>query len=252
MAGKIVNEKEFDLALAAELQAALLPAECPHDCRNYVAAARNRMCRLIGGDFYDFIRINDDQTVLVIGDVMGHGVRASLLMAQIMGYLRSRVPQLRRPGELVSAVNRMLLDLGERVGTVMLCSMFYALIDAPSSTCFYVNSGHPWPIIHRKDSGQITFMGSDGMLLGVEDFAPGELCCTFMPRDRLVMYTDGITEAPDGRGERFGGDRLRRIVSSSGQDSPVELAEAVFEAVDGFRRGAEITDDQTIVVVDRT
>ncbi|MHC4982238.1 MAG: PP2C family protein-serine/threonine phosphatase [Planctomycetota bacterium] len=246
------SEEQLGLALAAELQAALLPTECPTDCANQVAAARNRMCRSVGGDFYDFIRINDEQFVLVIGDVLGHGVRASLLMAQIMGYLRSQVPQLRRPIQSITALNRMLLDLGDKIGSVMLCSMFYALIDAPTGICFYINSGHPRPVLYQRASDESEFMGSDGMLLGVEDFAPEELCHTFMPGDRVVMYTDGVTEASNERGERFGQGRLIEIISRHTQKGPDELADAVFGAVEEFRGGAERTDDETIVVVDRT
>jgi len=248
----MASEDELDLALAAELQAALLPAECPSGCQHQVAAARNRMCRSIGGDFYDFIRINEDQAALVIGDVVGHGVRASLLMAQIMGYLRSQVPDLIRPIRSVSAVNRMLLGLGDKVGSVLPCSMFYALIDTPSGICFYINSGHPKPILCRRDTGESHFMEAGGMLLGVNDFAPEDLCYTFMPGDRLVMYTDGITDAANKRGERFGINRLMEIVSRHADISPAELADAVFDAVDGFRHGAERADDETIVVVDRT
>ena len=252
MAEEIASEDELDLSLAAELQAALLPTECPADCPHYVAAARNRMCRSVGGDFYDFIRINEDQTVLVVGDVVGHGVRASLLMAQIMGYLRSQVGDLIRPVRSISALNRMLLGLGDKIGSVMLCSMFYALIDSPSGICFYINCGHPGPVLCGRGGGALHFMGSEGILLGVEDFVPEELCYTFMPDDRLVMYTDGITDAANGRDKRFGRDRLLKIISGHVKSSPAELADAVFEAVEEFRGGAERTDDETIVVVDRT
>jgi len=81
------REHELDLALAAQLQAALLPASCPSDCPHQSAAARNRMCGRVGGDFHDFLRINPDQTAILVGDVVGHGVRAALLMAKIMGFL---------------------------------------------------------------------------------------------------------------------------------------------------------------------
>jgi len=251
MAEDATTEEEFDLALAAELQAALLPRECPHDCANTLAAARNRMCRSVGGDFYDFIRLNQDQHVLIIGDVVGHGVRASLLMAQIMGYLRSQAPELHRPVKLISSLNEMLLSLGDKLGSVMLCSVFYALIDSPSGTCFYVNGGHPKPILQNKLTGELAFMGPSGVLLGVEDFAPEELCHQLVSGERMVMYTDGLTEAPNKKGQRLGRDRLREIVSQFAESSPDELADAVFQAVDDFRDGAEMVDDETVVVVDR-
>ena len=129
---------DADLALAAELQAALLPSSCPADCPHQEAAARNRMSGRVGGDFYDFIRINPDQVAVVIGDVLGHGVRASLLMAQIMGRLRGNPAGGNRPRERIADLNDMLLALGERIGQTMLCSLFYAVIDLPAGSLFFV------------------------------------------------------------------------------------------------------------------
>ncbi|MFA5863475.1 MAG: hypothetical protein WC975_02180 [Phycisphaerae bacterium] len=82
------TEEEQDLVLAAELQSALLPKQCPTHCEHQVTAAKNRMSGSVGGDFYDFIRINDDQIALVIGDMVGHGVRASLLAGGMLSRLR--------------------------------------------------------------------------------------------------------------------------------------------------------------------
>jgi sigma-B regulation protein RsbU (phosphoserine phosphatase) len=245
------SEQELDLALAAELQAAILPAQCPGDCPNQVVAARNRMCGSVGGDFYDFISLNEDQMVIVIGDVVGHGVRASLMMAQIMGYLRSRAREITRPVELVSAVNHMLIDLGDKTGSVMPCSMFYALLDAPTGICFYVNTGHPRPFLCHTDTGQTQHLGSHDLLLGVDPFVPEEMCHTFLPGERLVLYTDGITDAFDGNGDRFGVQRLREIIASAGELSAEELAERVFDEVERFRGPRPAGDDETIVVVDR-
>src|ERR1035437_6194964 len=112
-----LSEDEQDLALGAQLQEAPLPSSCPVDCDHQVAAARNRMCGTVGGDFHDFIRVNEDQVAIMVGDVVGHGVRASLLMAQIMGYFRSTAAdKLTRPTPVISALNAMLIDLGERTG----------------------------------------------------------------------------------------------------------------------------------------
>ncbi len=84
------TEQELDLALAGELQSALLPKACPADCPHHVAAARNRMCAGVGGGVYDFLKLNDDQIALVIEDVVGYGMRTLLVMAQIVGFLQPR------------------------------------------------------------------------------------------------------------------------------------------------------------------
>ena len=251
MSGEDAAHHELDLALAAELQAALLPTECPADCPHHVAAARNRMCARVGGDFHDFIRINQDQIALVVGDVVGHGVRASLLMAKIMGYLRSETANRSRPMEMVRAINRTLIDLGEKVGHVLSCTMLYAVIDAPTGTGFFVNAGHCRPFICDRERCSVLHLEPRNLMLGVDEFQPQEACHTFMPGERLVIYTDGIVEASDPDDQPFGEQRLHEVVFAHSEDGPDRCAAGVFEAVDAFRRSARQEDDETIVVVDR-
>ena len=243
--------QSLDLMLAAELQAALLPKACPTDCPHQVAAARNRMCGNVGGDFYDFIRLNDEQYAIVVGDVVGHGVRASLLMAKIMGYLRSESDARSRPSRAIDALNRMLIDLGERTNSTMTCSIFYAVIDAPSGVSFFVNAGHPRPFICDRHTCESMHVTPRNLLLGIEEFEPREACHTFTPGQRMVLFTDGIIDAADHNGERFGERRLHEVVNANADRSPDQCAEAVFQDVEQFRNGCEQIDDETIVVIDR-
>ncbi len=245
------TEKELDLALASELQAALLPKTCPRDCPNHLAAARNRMCAGVGGDFYDFLHINDEQIALVIGDVVGHGVRASLIMAQIMGFLHSEHAKLGRPGQMAEFLNKMLLDLGERTGSVLHCSLLYAVIDTPTGAGFFVNAGHPPPFICDRSKTEPLHLGHPDVLLGVEEFKAAGACHTFEPGDRLVMFTDGITDATNPTGQRFGNQRFREVLNQYLRSDPQSCADGVFRAVDEFRQDAEQQDDETIVVIDR-
>lgn len=251
MADPGTTEQELDLALAAELQAALLPSSCPTDCPHHVAAARNRMCAGVGGDFYDFLRINDEQIALVIGDVVGHGVRASLVMAQIMGFLRSQPDELSRPMQIVAILNKMLIRLGDSVGSVLSCSLLYGVIDAPTGTGFFINAGHPRPFITDRRKSKPLHLGEPNMLLGIEEFAPTEACHTFLPGERLVMFTDGIVEAANPAGEMFGDTQLHEVINQCLSVDPQSCAEKVFHAVEEFRQGAQQTDDETIVVIDR-
>jgi serine phosphatase RsbU (regulator of sigma subunit) len=245
------HEEEEELALAAELQAALLPKRCPMHCDHQATAARNRMCGSVGGDFYDFIRINDDQIALVIGDMVGHGVRASLLMANIMGWLRSEPENLSKPGEVIIALNKMLIELGNRIGSPMPCSIFYLVIDQPTGLGLFINAGHPRPFLCERNKLKTLHLGARNMLLGVEEFEPEEGCNTFTPGQRLVMYTDGLLDSVNRRGDHFGLERLEALVNRSHDLNPEQLAEKVFQEVDQFREGAAQTDDETIVVFDR-
>ncbi|MFW6132972.1 MAG: PP2C family protein-serine/threonine phosphatase [Planctomycetota bacterium] len=243
------TEHELDLALAAELQAALMPPACPHDLGAHVAAARNRMCGTVGGDFYDFIRLNRDQLAIVVGDVVGHGVQAALLMAQITGYLRSQTGRRSRPAATVAGLNRMLLDLGDRAETVTSCTLFYAVLDVPSGICFYVNAGHPPPIL--CGDGAPRRVAAHDMLLGAEDFQPAEQCHTFTSHQRLVLYTDGICETFNDAQERFGDGRLLKLIADGRDASPEALADRIFQEVDAFHGATARTDDQTVLVLDR-
>jgi phosphoserine phosphatase RsbU/P len=244
-------EEEQELALAAELQAALLPKQCPVPCDHQVTAARNRMCGSVGGDFYDFIRISDEQIALVIGDMVGHGVRASLLMANIMGWLRSESGKHSRPTGVVTALNRMLIDLGNRVGSPMPCSLFYIVIDQPTGLGLFVNAGHPRPFLCARDKCATFHLGERNMLLGVQEFEPVEGCNTFVQGQRLVLYTDGVLDAANAQGEHFGRERLGVVINRCHDQTPERLADAVFAEVERFRDGFRQIDDETIVVFDR-
>ena len=251
MATERTSEQELDLALAAELQAALLPEACPTDCPNHVAAARNRMYTGVGGDFYDFIRINDEQLALLIGDVVGHGVRASLIMAQIMGFVRSHPGNLPRPTQMVRCLNEMLIDLGDRIDSVLSCSLLYGVVDAPTGVAFFVNAGHPRQFICNRSKCELLSLGHPNLLLGVQEFEPDEACHTFLKGERLVMFTDGITDAAGPDRDRFGEARLHKAVNQYLAADAADCAEGVFRTVEEFRKGEPQADDETIVVFDR-
>jgi sigma-B regulation protein RsbU (phosphoserine phosphatase) len=245
------NEDAVDLALAAAVQSALLPESCPSDCPHQKVAARNRMCSWVGGDFYNFVRLNEDQMAVLIGDVIGHGVRASLIMAEIMGFLRSHPARLSRPGEMIADLNHLLIELGDRAGTVVPCSMFYGVLDAPTGMGFFVNAGHPHPFLCDARRCEVLSLRQHNLLLGIEGFQPTEICMTFRPGQRLVLHTDGLADAVNEQGERFGQRRLHVALSDHAGGSPADCADAVFAAVDAFRGAAPQADDETIVVMDR-
>lgn len=244
-------EEQLDLALAAELQAALLPSLHPPAYPHQKIAALNRMCGSVGGDFYDFIPIHGDQIAVVVGDVVGHGVRASLLMAKIMGTLRSDPTACSRPKQMIVTLNRMLLDLGDRIGTVVPCSVFYAVLDAPSGVSFFITAGHPMPFLCRPGQCAPLHLGPQNMLLGVEDYEPKEACHTFQPGERLILYTDGILDAMDPEGERFGDGRLGEVIQQNVHGSAEQCARSIFQSAEDFRRGTRQSDDETVVVIDR-
>ena len=237
--------------MAAQLQAALLPKACPGRCPHQAIGARNRMCQTVGGDFYDFLSLNDEQIVIVIGDVIGHGIRAALLMSKIMGALRADSRDRSRPASAVSALNRMLVELGNEIDTILSCSLLYTVIDLPTGMGFLINAGHPPPVICDTTKCVNHQVGQHDLVLGVENYEPRELCHTFVPGERLVLYTDGIVESANDDRELFGRRRLLQTLSDCTGIGPQETADAVMEAVDAFRGDAPQEDDESVVVVDR-
>jgi len=245
------TEEEIELALAEQLQEALRPRECPLNCPNHRAAARSRMCGTIGGDFHDFLRLNEDQIAVIVGDVVGHGIHSALVMAHISGFLRMADARRSRPAEMVVALNRMLIDLGDRTGTVTSCSLIYGVVDAPSGLAILINAGHPQPFLCSAGEGTVSRLTPHSFLLGVEEFEPEEICLTFEPGQRLVLYTDGITDAANAANEHFGEERLHQLIRDRLRDTPEECADAVFNTVGQYRNGRKQVDDETIVVIDR-
>jgi len=245
------SESELDVALAAELQADLMPSDWHIDAPNYQAAALNRMCGRVGGDFCDFMRINSDQVAAAVGDVGSHGVRASLLMARIMGMLRRRPPECARPSAIARMLNEMLLDLGDRLGTAMNCSLFYAVLDTPTGAAFFVNNGMPLPMLTDRGSGIVLRLGPRGATLGVRDFQTEEACHTFTPGQRLTLCSDGVFDAADHMGMPFGEERVDSVLRNYVKAPCRACAQAVFSAVDDFRHGARQRDDETILIIDR-
>lgn len=237
------------MELAAAVQKALLNGEIP-ECQCGKMVLKNRMSDQVGGDFYHFHPLGRDQVAFAIGDVVGHGIGSALVMSLIMGSLRSNVQDSRRPSRIVEQVNSLLVQLGKQVGQFITCSLFYGVVDLPSGVLLYVNAGHPHPIICNRGEQGCQELQPTTMLLGVQQGVRPESCHQFRQKDRLILYTDGMADLMNDRGEEFSQDRLMQIASESKQESPDDLAERVFDQIDAFSGEESPEDDQTLVVID--
>ncbi|MFC1782513.1 PP2C family protein-serine/threonine phosphatase [Planctomycetota bacterium] len=244
-----VSSESPDLQLAAAVQQALLIGDIP-ECECGKMALKNRMSGLVGGDFYYFSQLGQGQVAFTIGDVVGHGVPAALVMTLIIGHLRADKKNCRWPSRIVSNINDQLVRLGELCNTPITCSIIYGLVDLPTGMLLYVNAGHPHPIIYHRGDDKTRRLHTTTMLLGVQSGILPESCHQFRQQDRLMLYTDGIIEARDSREELFGMDRLRQIVRHTKMDLPEHLADRVFKEIDDFLGSSSPEDDQTLVVID--
>ena len=243
------SDQAPEMQLARAVQEALLTSDVP-PCRCGQLVVKNRMFGPVGGDFYHFRNLGQDQVAFAVGDVMGHDLGAALLMTLMMGLLGADRDDHRRPSRVVRRINEVLLRLGESADTPILCSLLYGIVDLPTGIFLYVNAGHPHPIVCQRQQGTAHCLATTTMLLGVQDSVLPESCSQFGPDDRLVIFTDGITEAHNARGKAFGEENLLRIISQVSNESPEVLTKRIFEETDGFCGPTPPEDDQTLVVID--
>ncbi len=235
-------EKELETARA--IQKSLLPASLPK-LENFDIAGTSESARQVGGDYYDVIKLNDDETLIAIGDVSGKGVQASLLMANLQAFLKSISKQNIPLVEATALINDLVSE-NTRMGNFI--TFFWGILNDKTGEFEYVNAGHNPPIlIHNED---VSFLKTGGMLLGVtKTLAPYKSEKVLLPKgSRLILYTDGITETLDEHFNEYGLERLVNLVKES-DGSSEELLEKILNNVYEFSKGKEQYDDITCVIV---
>jgi phosphoserine phosphatase RsbU/P len=243
---KAQAQLKAELEVARALQLAILPASFPArpGCEG---AACMIPATTMGGDFYDYIELPDGQIGLVIADVSGHGVPAAFFMAVARTNLRDRAVRHTDPGECLAQTNQALcaqnpLDL--------FVTVFYCVLDPKTGVLRYANGGHNPPYIRRAAGGVEALSGTGGLVLGA---MPGVKFPThtvqLLRGDRLVLYTDGVTEAFNPADEAFGTQRLVDEVHVHGGGTPAALVERICQSVTSFAGAAPQSDDITLTVL---
>jgi sigma-B regulation protein RsbU (phosphoserine phosphatase) len=244
---------EREIQIASEVQARLLPSEGPRiEGLRYFASCRP--ARGVGGDFYDFLGLGPGRLGIGVGDVAGKGISAALLMASLQALLRSHaVADADRPVDLVRELNRHLC---ETTDDARFATFFFAAYDQASRRLKYINAGHVPPLVVRapdRENGetQVERLASSGTPLGLfedGDWRSEEI--ELRPGDRLLMFSDGLTEASGPEdGEMFGEQRLLDIVRRLGKAiDEQELLRRILDEVDRFGGRGAPQDDITLVV----
>ena len=234
-----------ELAAAREIQRNLLPTTLPAAPGLHVAAFWEPAGD-VGGDFYDGAPLGDSSAWLCIGDVAGKGISAALLMASVQSMVRSSARVQLDPAALCASVNR---ELCTQMTSGRFVTFFYCVYDATTRRLVYTNAGHNPPFLVR--GGEVTArLSRGGPVLGVfpqSQFDSGEL--QLEDGDRLVLFTDGITEARSASGNEFGEERLERVVAAAPQASARALSDRILSAARSFRGGA-FEDDATLIVME--
>jgi sigma-B regulation protein RsbU (phosphoserine phosphatase) len=240
---------EGALDFAGEMQAALLPHEIAAP-PGFDMARAWRPCSALSCDYYDVIPRPDGCVALAIGDVTGHSVRHVCHMFTTRALVRSRACEIAAPDALLTYLNRFLH--GDMSAVSVFMSFFLGVLDPQERTLTYASAGHNPPLLLRAD-GHLEQLDATGSALGIEDDATYGLS---EPRpldtgDVLVLYTDGIFEQQDGRGQLYGEERLRESLArrAPGAASAQEITRGLLADVDAFRGDEPQFDDVTALVV---
>ncbi len=237
-----------EMRLAHDLQLKLLakPTVVEPEAR---AAARVVPAESVGGDFFLLARLDRDRTGVLIGDVSGHGYRSALVMALALSAAAIHVQAAFDPSIALEAVQRSLAD--ELSSTEMSLSLCYAVIDTKANELRFANAGHPHAFRLGAD-GECVRLHAVAPPIGFSDAPIDECVMSWRDGDRLVLFTDGITDARDSADRRLGeATVLATLASMTHRESPEQILNAVFARVDSHVGSTTLRDDLAVVVVDR-
>ncbi len=235
---------ERELEIARGIQASFLPTT-PPTMAGLDLAGLNIPYRDVGGDYYDWIRIVDNQIGLAIGDVSGKGVAAALLMAAFRASLLAEIRNHYAIRRILQKVNRLLFESTEPGKFV---TAFYGVLDAKNRVFTFSNAGHNPPLLLHAD-GRAEWLSEGGLPLGVlEDSSYEERPTPLATGDVLVLYTDGVTEAANEHEEEFGVERLEALVRAKAHRPAAEIVESIRTQVDAFTGERHLNDDLTLLV----
>jgi serine phosphatase RsbU (regulator of sigma subunit) len=236
--------------IARQVQQNLLPGSRPVP-EHVELSAECAPAASVGGDFYDVFRTEDGRIATLLGDVSGKGLPAALLMGVIHGAVRSMdwTGSVLQHEEASRRLNALLCD---RASSERYASMFWAYFDPGTRRLHYINAGHCSPLLvstHERKV-RVEALSQGGPVLGLIPFAGYQQASVpYQENDLLVMYSDGVVEAANAKGEEFGEQRLRQVIEEHAGSAPETLRESILNAVRQFVGNAAPHDDLTLMVV---
>ena len=243
---------KVDLTSASEIQQYFLPRvfpPFPEDSDKVDIFASMEAAKDVGGDFYDFFRIDEDRIALVIGDVCGKGIPAALFMVLSQTIIRSKASQCASAAECMTETNRLLSSYSVES---MFVTVFYVIYNTKTGHVTYCNAGHNPPHILRADGTVEKLPKTKNVIVGVYDGVKyKEDTLQLEHGDTLVMFTDGVTEARNQAREEFGTERLNYMLSGLANTNCRQMVETVKAGLATFVDGAEQHDDITMLVIKR-
>lgn len=238
------RREERELQEAAQIQRALLPATLAAP-KGSTAVAITLPVGNVSGDYYDVIRIDDHRSAICVADVMGKGIGAALLMSNLQATVRMLAVQTSRPDELCHRLNE-LIALNGAPGRFI--TFFYCVMDTRNMRLTFTNAGHNWPILAHAD-GSWERLKTDDTVLGTFSRWNYHQCETSLRSgDRLVLFTDGITECTNPVGQDFGEENLAEDASRHAHLPAQQLQDLILKRVQEHCNGTLLSDDATLLV----
>lgn len=239
------HQMDEELRLARSIQQSLLPGKLPVE--GWMQACGSSLAsHEVGGDYFDVTAVNPKCWCAVVADVSGKGVSSALLASLLQGALIAATDLPEALGHRIERLNRFLID---RTGGEKYATVFYSLLDC-TGRFSYTNAAHCPPLLVRA-SGDLCSLEATGMPVGLMESAEFAIAEHWLlPGDKVVIYSDGVTEAQNASAEFFGKRRLREVVVSHAKESCKAIHDAIQEAVTGFTEGAAQSDDITVLVLE--
>lgn len=243
------DRMETELNIGRDIQMSMLPLEFPAfpDRSEFTVFAKLEPAREVGGDFYDFFLIDDHHLCFCVGDVSDKGVPAALMMAVTTTLITSRATNDSSPASILTHVND---ELCRRNESSMFVTLFVCILDLRSGEMQYTNAGHNPPYVKRRTGDVVKLDERHGPVAGaLEGMAYGGDTITLEPGDRVLLFTDGVTEAMDPDHELYTEERLETLLDETGSTASEDLVGEVFASVKEHQGRAEQSDDITILSV---
>jgi sigma-B regulation protein RsbU (phosphoserine phosphatase) len=240
----LLHEQEHEIAEARSIQEGFLPKEIPQ-LSGYEIARAWQSARAVGGDYFDVLPFENETVGLCIADVAGKGMPAALLMSNLQAAVRGFASPTVSPDELCVRLNSLIY---RNIASDRFITFFYAQLDGRARVLRYVNAGHNAPIVLHRD-GSHHRLQEGGGVLGVfpaQTFAVGSI--RLEAGDRVVLFTDGVTEASNAQDEEFGEERLVRLLAQNSHCSAGEIQEKILETAGAFCLG-NWHDDATLLIL---
>ena len=240
------TEMERELQIAAGIQKNMLPERIP-EIANFSFGVFSRAAEAVSSDYYDVFKLGRGKSAVILCDVVGKGVPASLLMVMIRTMIRMVAPSAKSSDHMLRIINK---GLRKKIGVEQYATMSVILIDEQNRRVEYSNAAHSPMLFYNSKAGEFVQIDTPGLPIGVEpDESYARKILEPEKDDLFILYTDGITESRNSKGESYSVERMKEVIKNNSGLSAEEITDTVLKDITGFIGDSENIDDQTLLII---